>query len=174
MKNQSKRIQFPNFKYLDAKFHPEFKDHVIVLSTNEFPDNVNMTYCWDQHLYGISGLDTSYPEQFANAVKEIEESKKTKEKGDKREATPKLKTLRSSALDHVNELIEETKGIDMVSDSEKSYDYEGGEGESDEEVFETKKTKNKRKEKENKKEDKKKDKKPKEEVKKVRTLKNSV
>lgn len=168
MKNQSKRIQFPNFKYLDSKFHPEFKDHVIVLSTNEFSNNANMTYCWDQHLDGISELDTSYPEQFAEAVKKIEASKKAKENGDKRVATPKLKTLKSPALDPVNEILEEAKSIGIVADSEDSNDYEGGEGESDEEVFETE---NKRKERENKKEDTKKGKKSKEEVKKVIVLK---
>ena len=42
--NQSKRIKFPTFKYLDAKLHPRYKDHVVVLSSNEFPENVKMTY----------------------------------------------------------------------------------------------------------------------------------
>ena len=40
IKNQCKQIKFPNFKYLDAKLHPKYKDHIVVLSSNQFPENV--------------------------------------------------------------------------------------------------------------------------------------
>lgn len=54
--NQSKKIKMPNFTYLDAKLHPKYKDHIVVLSKNEFPEGVNMTFSYAQPIYDISYL----------------------------------------------------------------------------------------------------------------------
>jgi hypothetical protein len=44
--NYSKIVKMPYFSYLDAKLHPKYKDHVVVLCKNEFPKDSNMTFAW--------------------------------------------------------------------------------------------------------------------------------
>ena len=63
--NHSKRIKLPNFKYLYNKLHPKYKDHIVVLSTHNFPDNVNVTTnAYDPNIYGIYDMDSKYSEKF--------------------------------------------------------------------------------------------------------------
>ena len=40
MDKQTRRYDFPSFSYIDAKFHPILKDHLIVLSENHIPENL--------------------------------------------------------------------------------------------------------------------------------------
>ena len=48
VQNHSKRIKFPEFKYYDAKIHPKYRDHIVVLSTNKFPITLNGTNSKDE------------------------------------------------------------------------------------------------------------------------------
>jgi hypothetical protein len=131
LNNQSKRIEFPSFKYLDAKFHPKLKDHIVVLSSNEFPSDVKMTYCWDGSMYGITDLDTKYPENFNEALEIVEKERDSK--GNKLTKPDTVASKRSSAaksptLNKTDALLEETKGLGIGGGSQSdSYDYDGGE-----------------------------------------------
>jgi len=137
VKSHSKQIKMPNFTYLDAKLHPLFKDHIVVLSKNEFPQNVKMTYSWEPPIYSIDQLDSdeNFKEHFkvalAKGEKMIKNKKSNKVKtnlstpaNDNKGASPP-----SADILKVNELLEETKGLGL--DSESSLSYEGGEGDSE-------------------------------------------
>lgn len=164
IKNQCKQIKFPNFKYLDAKLHPKYKDHIVVLSSNQFPENVEMTSAWEAPFNGLKGIDLdtdeNYKSHFKAALDEVEtlimEEKSSEKKVDSKNLTPNSKTPPSSHLESANALLEETKGLglDVYSDSGSS-DYEGGEGdeESEEEPSEDETEKNKNKNKKDKKKD---------------------
>ena len=168
IKNQCKQIKFPNFKYLDAKLHPKYKDHIVVLSSNQFPENVEMTSAWEAPFNGLKGIDLdtdeNYKSHFKAALDEVEtlimEEKSSEKKVDSKNLTPNSKTPPSSHLESANALLEETKGLGLNVDSDSgsgSSDYEGGEGdeESEEEPSEdeTEKKKNKNKNKKDKKKD---------------------
>ena len=74
--NHSKRIKFPNFKYLDAKFHPKYKDHVVVLSSNEFPEDVKMTYAWESPITSLDHFnDKDAPKIIMSEVENLNAEK---------------------------------------------------------------------------------------------------
>ena len=139
LQKQSKTIEIPDFKYLDARFHPQYTDHIVVLSKNEFPEEVKMTYCWDSYIYGISDLDTKYPEIFKEELEKTEKARKSAKKASNNKANnsgamrKKSNTdAKSPALSKTDEILEETKNLGIVEESdEDSYDYDGGEGEDD-------------------------------------------
>ena len=137
LSKQSKTLEIPDFKYLDARFHPQHTDHIIVLSKNEFPDEVVMTNCWDNYIYGISDLDTKYPEIFKEELEKVEKArKKSKDKKPDSNTNEKKGSSgnKSPALNKTNEILEETKNMGIVDSDDDSYDYDGGEGEEDDEV----------------------------------------
>lgn len=128
--NQSKRIKLPTFKYLDAKLHPLYKDHIVVLSSNQFPEDCKMTYCWDDPFYSIDNIHADHLDSFKDAydrvVKEREQHNKEDVKAKKSSKHKDVMDSKSPALKQTDALLEETKGLGL--DSEDSDDYEGGEG----------------------------------------------
>lgn len=126
LSKQSKRIGVPTFKYLDAKLHPKYKDHIVVLSTNEFPESTKVTYCWDDVVCGISDLDQKYPEQFKEIIEQVEGERRNKGAKDKKPGSTSRKSKeKNAALDKTDEILEETKNLGLNEsevDSEKYYD----------------------------------------------------
>ena len=124
----------PNFKYIDAKIHPKFKDHIIVLSTHNFPENVNITNVYDQNMNGISDIDTKYSEEFKAAIEKViaEDYDSSKDSLNKSKSFIKSTPV-SPALNKTNEILEETKALGLQDNSDDSHDYEGGEGDEEEE-----------------------------------------
>ena len=51
--------------------HTRYKDHVVVLSTNEAPPNINLTCWWEENAINIQELDTKYPVEFAKAIETV-------------------------------------------------------------------------------------------------------
>jgi hypothetical protein len=146
VKNQSKNVDLPDFTYIDAKVHPKHRDHLVVLSKNDFPKNKKMTYCYATPFYDISGLD--YDEKFkthfeaAVIEKENEEAAAKKAKAQKRTASAWTDeydedddaSYRSPNLNNADELIKASQdlGFDDDDSSDVSSDYEGGSSDEEE------------------------------------------
>lgn len=147
LNKQSKRIEVPTFKYLDAKLHPKYKDHVVVLSTNEFPEGAKMTYCWDGVIYGISDLDYKYPEQFKEIVEQVEGERRKKGAKHKKPGTTSTKSKeKNTVLDKTNEILEETKNLGLnESEADSNEYYDGGESSEEDPTPKKKGSKNKSK-----------------------------
>lgn len=60
------------YRYLDHKLHPKHKDHIVVLSSNVFPEETSMTYGYEQPIYDISYLHSMAEEEFKLALDEVE------------------------------------------------------------------------------------------------------
>lgn len=140
---QSKRIKFPTFKYLDAKLHPMYKDHVVVLSSNEFPSRIRMTYAFEgPPFYDINTLDEipETAEYFKQAMAEVEERSEIIN-FESADPDPEayinqnpIPRSNSFMADSANGLLSEGKDEDRVHHIEsQNSEYEGGESDSEEE-----------------------------------------
>jgi predicted LPLAT superfamily acyltransferase len=69
-----KRIKMPNFTNLDAKLHPKYKNHIVVLGRNKFPSGTKMAYMFKNPVYNIEGLhyDENFKQYFEEALTEAE------------------------------------------------------------------------------------------------------
>ena len=141
VKNQSKLLKFPTFRYIDAKIHPKHKDHILVLSENKFPKNTKMTFSWDSSFIG--GLDNLDVDELTSAafkefLEEAEEEMNLDSTLDN--ATQDVKvSLRgkvivdktSPTLVKADGLLEETKELGFGDSSSEEDSYEGGESDKD-------------------------------------------
>ena len=135
LSKQSKTVELPDFKYLDAMIHPQHADHVVVLSKNEFPNEFKMTYCWEDYIHDISDLDERYPEIFKEELEKVLNAKnKSKDNKSDSDTEEKKSSANSGspASDKKNQILEETKHMGLVDSDKNSYDNDGGEGEDDE------------------------------------------
>jgi hypothetical protein len=124
--NQSKKIKFPSFKYLDAQLHPKYKNHIVVLSESHFPEDAKMTYCFETPIYEINMLDTDETTKthFEESLIEVEtlileDKRKTKEVYTKtigRYLYGKTKrTPNSSKFENADSQSEESKGLGLYN-----------------------------------------------------------
>ena len=129
IKNQGKRFDFPSFKYLDAKFHPKFKDHIVVLSENKFPENSKFTYGWDTGYNRISDLLYSYETDFMDAINQVKNKIKDKVKDEEVKETSPDETVGKeiTKLDITNQDESNERLINKNIDEE----FEGGEGDEE-------------------------------------------
>lgn len=147
--NHSKKIKFPEFKYYDAKIHPKYRDHVVVLSTNKFPttlsgpissEKADATAAKDQVSVNVTNwfpsdfeflTESTHQEEFKSAIEQVLQEdgiKPKKAKMTKGTKTPDLN--KSSAISKTNALLEETKALGLDDDSEE---MSGGESDDDDE-----------------------------------------
>lgn len=140
---QSKNVELPDFTYIDAKLHPKYKDHIVVLSKNDFPSNQKMTYCYQSPFYDISGLDydEKFKTHFETAVVDMEkkEEEARKEKAQQRVASAWTdeddddEGSYMSPLKNADQLLAESQGLGINEDSsDPSSDYEGGSSDEEE------------------------------------------
>ena len=131
----SKKLKFPYYKYLDAKLHPIFRDHIVILSMNEFPENINLTYCWEEWINDISDIDVKYDQEFAMAIQRVlDEEKEAKTN------LPTTKTTDNDSHDNVpantrrTENVEETKTILLKSETIADEEFFEGGSDSEEDA----------------------------------------
>jgi hypothetical protein len=74
VKKHGKRIKMPNFTYIDAKLHPEYKNHIVVLGRCKFPRGTNMVYKFKNPIYSIECLhsDENFNQYFEESLDEAE------------------------------------------------------------------------------------------------------
>lgn len=135
----------PSFQYLDAKFHPKYNDHIVVLSSNRMPDNISMGSAISGEMYDIANIDSRYPDKFEEAVRVVEEQAKQKKELEEINLRKLVKPESKAAILENTDTDEENKeelklpSIDQnkskfesePSGSENSDEYEGGEGEEE-------------------------------------------
>lgn len=151
IKNQGKKIKFPSFKYLDVQLHPKHKDHIVVLSQNEFPEGAKMTYWWETPIYDINNIHeneetkTYFEESLIEAEKLTQKIKKANSKAKCRVRSNgnALKFKRGSSSKNSNSetivpLFEETKDQNIRNDlntkmfiTNELDSYEGGSSQDD-------------------------------------------
>ena len=87
VKEYSKQYDFIDYKYYDARVHPKYSDHVIVVSKNVFPKEAGLKfYNHRNDFYDIQSLynyDTQmFDELCTHKKKIIEEDKEEVQLGD--------------------------------------------------------------------------------------------
>ena len=122
----SKKLKFPYYKYLDAKLHPTFRDHIVILSMNEFPENINLTYCWEDWINDISDIDVKYDQEFAMAIQRVLDEEK--------EAKSNLPTTKTTDIDSHNNVSANTRRTENVEETKTH--FLKSETNADEELFE--------------------------------------
>ena len=75
IEKQGRRIKMPTSVFVDAKLHPVYKDHIVVLSKNEFPSSMQISYAWEEDQCDISKMDTdpAMTKYFESALTNVEQ-----------------------------------------------------------------------------------------------------
>ena len=126
MNEHSKKLKFPYYKYLDAKLHPTFRDHIVILSMNEFPENINLTYCWEDWINDISDIDVKYDQEFAMTIQKVLDEEK--------EAINNLPNIKITDVDSRNNITGNTRRTENVEETKTHFIK--SETNADEEIFE--------------------------------------
>lgn len=72
VKKFGKRVTLPEFKNLDVQFHPFYRDHIVVLSKVEMPNNYKITQIFDGNMNSMSDIAKNYPDEYEAALVKAE------------------------------------------------------------------------------------------------------
>ena len=93
---------------------------------NEFPENINLTYCWEDWIYDISDIDVKYDQEFAMAIQKVLDEEK--------EAKTNLPTTKTTDVDSHNNVSANTRKTENVEETKTH--FLKSETNADEELFE--------------------------------------
>lgn len=118
IKKYSRHVPFPSSEIMDVKFHPFYRDHFVVLSSNSFPEDaaVDCYFNFGKKHRDLAALSKEFGGAFQSALDIVSEQRAAEE--EEKEVSPtgsrkgSLGHITSAQFRHADDVMLKRKGYD--------------------------------------------------------------